>query len=299
MSAANGVAHGRATPYLFLLPYLAVFGVFGLLPIGLGVWLSLHQWDFSLPNKPFVGADNYAELFDPESLVYGDWWESVRATGIFTVASVPLLVVLPLGIALLLNRSFPGRTFFRAVYFAPYVLGVAVIGLLWRFLLDANLGFVNAVMEAAGLPSGTPWLTATPYVWISLVGVTVWWTCGFNAVIYLAGLQDIPAELYEAAQVDGAGAWARFRHVTLPGLRPVLLFVITTTIIASANMFGQSYLITQGAPGTETRTVVAYVVDLGLGRNDAGRAAAMSVALTLMLAIVSVANFRLLRYRED
>jgi multiple sugar transport system permease protein len=299
MPAAPGVAHGRATPYLFLLPYLVLFGVFGLAPIALGVWLSLHQWDFQLPNKPFVGAGNYAELFDPQSLVYGDWWESVRATAIFTVASVPLLVVLPLGIALLLNRRFPGRTFFRAVYFAPYVLGVAVIGLLWRFLLDANLGFVNAVLDRLGLPADTPWLTATPYVWISLVGVTVWWTCGFNAVIYLAGLQDIPAELYEAAQVDGAGPWARFRHVTLPGLRPVLLFVVTTTIIASANMFGQSYLITQGAPGTETRTVVAYVVDLGLGQNDAGRAAAMSVTLTVMLALVSAANFRLLRYREE
>jgi multiple sugar transport system permease protein len=127
----------------------------------------------------------------------------------------------------------------------------------------------------------------------------VWWTCGFNAVIYLAGLQDIPAELYEAATMDGATAWDRFRHVTLPGLRPVLLFVITTTILASANMFGQSYLITQGAPGNETRTVVSYIVERGLGQNDAGRAAAMSIALTLMLIVVSMANFRIFRYRED
>jgi multiple sugar transport system permease protein len=291
---AARVLHGRATPYLFLLPYLLIFGVFGLLPVVLGVWLSLHQWDFQLPNKPFTGLDNYKELFTPDSLVYSDWWESVRATAIFTVVSVPLLVALPLGIALLLNRSFPGRTFFRAVYFAPYVLGVAVVGLLWRFLLDANLGFVNHL-----LGTETPWLTATPWAWVSLVGVTVWWTCGFNAVIYLAGLQDIPAELYEAAKVDGASAWDRFRHVTLPGLRPVLLFVITTTILASANMFGQSYLITQGAPGNETRTVVSYIVALGLGQNDAGRAAAMSVTLTLMLVVVSAANFRLFRYRGD
>jgi multiple sugar transport system permease protein len=286
--------HGRATPYLFLLPYLVIFTVFGLVPVFLGVWLSLHQWDFQLPNKPFVGLDNYKELFTSGSLVFSDWWESVRATATFTVASVPLLVVLPLAMALLLNRSFPGRTFFRAVYFAPYVLGVAVIGLLWRFLLDANLGFVNHL-----LGSKTPWITATPWAWLSLVGVTVWWTCGFNAVIYLAGLQDIPRELYEAATMDGAGAWDRFRHVTLPGLRPVLLFVITTTILASANMFGQSYLITQGAPGNETRTVVMYIVERGLAQNDAGRAAAMSVTLTLMLIVVSLANFRIFRYRED
>ncbi|MFI7577942.1 carbohydrate ABC transporter permease [Micromonospora sp. NPDC049497] len=290
---------GRATPYLFLAPYLILFGVFGLLPIVLGLWLSVHQWDFQLPNRPFVGLDNYKDLFSSDSAVYGDWWQSVRATAIFTLFSVPLLVVLPLGLALLLNRSFPGRTFFRAVYFAPYVLGVAVIGLLWRFLLDANLGLVNRLAALVGLPADTPWVTSTPWAWVSLVGVTVWWTSGFNAVIYLAGLQDIPQELYEAAKVDGATAWERFRHVTLPGLRPVMLFVITTTVLASANVFGQSFLITQGAPGTETRTVVWFIVEEGLRDNDAGRAAAMSIVFALMLAVVSIANFRLFRYRED
>ncbi|MEV1331529.1 sugar ABC transporter permease [Micromonospora costi] len=295
-SAGRG---GRLTPYLFLAPYLVLFTVFGALPIVLGVWLSLHQWDFQLPNRPFVGLDNYKELFSSDSAVYGDWWQSVRATAIFTVLSVPLLVVVPLGLAVLLNRSFPGRTFFRAVYFAPYVLGVAVIGLLWRFLLDANLGLVNRLLGVVGLPADTPWVTDVPWAWISLVGVTVWWTSGFNAVIYLAGLQDIPQELYEAAKVDGATAWERFRHVTLPGLRPVLLFVMTTTILASANVFGQSFLITQGAPGTETRTVVWFIVEEGLRDNDAGRAAAMSIVFALMLAVVSLANFRLFRYRED
>ncbi|TDC27375.1 sugar ABC transporter permease [Micromonospora sp. 15K316] len=295
--SANRV--GRATPYLFLTPYLVLFTVFGLLPIVLGLYLSVHQWDFQLPNRPFVGLDNYKELFSSDSAVFGDWWQSVRATAIFTVVSVPLLVVVPLGLALLLNRSFPGRTFFRAVYFAPYVLGVAVIGLLWRFLLDANLGLVNRLLGVVGLPADTPWVTDVPWAWISLVGVTVWWTSGFNAVIYLAGLQDIAPELYEAAKVDGASAWERFRHVTLPGLRPVLLFVMTTTVLASANVFGQSFLITQGAPGTETRTVVWYIVEQGLRNNDAGRAAAMSIVFALMLAVVSLANFRLFRYRED
>jgi multiple sugar transport system permease protein len=290
---------GRGTPYLFLAPYLVIFGLFGLLPILLGIWISLHQWDFQLPNRPFIGLDNYKDLFSSDSVVFGDWWQSVKATLIFTVLSVPLLVVIPLGLALLLNRSFPGRTFFRALYFAPFVLGVAVIGLLWRFLLDANLGLVNQLAGAVGLPSDTPWVTDLPWGWISLVGVTVWWTAGFNAVIYLAGLQDIPQELYEAARVDGANAWDRFRHVTIPGLRPVLLFIITTTILASANVFGQAFLITQGAPGTETRPVVWFIVNEGLRDNDLGRAAAMSVVFALMLAVVSIANFRLFRYRED
>ncbi|MFD0818281.1 carbohydrate ABC transporter permease, partial [Micromonospora zhanjiangensis] len=297
-SAAGGWT-SRSTPYLFLAPYLVLFGVFGLLPIGVGVWMSLHMWDFQLPDAPFVGLDNYRDLFTPDSVVYSDWWQAVRATTIFTVASVPLLVVVPLGLALLLNRAFPGRTFFRAAFFAPYVLGVAVIGLLWRYLLDANLGLVNRLLGVLGLPADTPWVTGLPWVWISLVGVTVWWTAGFNAVIYLAGLQDIPAELYEAARVDGASAWDRFRHVTLPGLRPVVLFVVTTTVLASANVFGQSYLITLGAPSNETRSVVWYMLQHGVRDNDAGRAAAMSIVFALLLAVVSVANFRIFRYRED
>jgi multiple sugar transport system permease protein len=211
---------------------------------------------------------------------------------------VPLLIVVPLAIALLLNRSFPGRTFFRAVYFAPYVLGVAVIGVLWRFLLDPNLGAVNALLSAVGLPDATPWTTGLPWAWISLVGVTVWWTLGFNAVIYLAGLQDIPRELYEAARIDGGGKWAEFRHVTLPGLRPVLLFVVINTILSSSNMFGQAYLITQGAPGNETRTAIMYIAQEGLRDYRMGSAAAMSYLLTIALLIVSLLVFRLFRTKD-
>jgi multiple sugar transport system permease protein len=286
------------TPYLFLLPYLVLFVTFVLAPAVYGLWISLHEWDYLLPGKPFVGLDNYGALFDSASPVFDFFWQSMQATGIFTVFSVPLLVVVPLAIALLLNRSFPGRTFFRAVYFAPYVLGVAVIGVLWRFLLDPNLGAVNGLLEAIGLPSATPWTTGLPWAWISLVGVTVWWTLGFNAVIYLAGLQDISRELYDAAKVDGASKWAEFRNVTLPGLRPVLLFVVINTILASANMFGQSYLITQGAPGQETRTAIMYIAEEGLRSYRMGSAAAMSYLLTLGLLLVSMITFRLFREKD-
>jgi multiple sugar transport system permease protein len=131
-----------------------------------------------------------------------------------------------------------------------------------------------------------------------LVGVTVWWTLGFNAVIYLAGLQDIDPALYDAAKVDGANRWQRFWHVTLPGLRPVLLFVITITILASANMFGQSYLITEGAPGESTQTAVMYIAEEGLRNYRMGSAAAMSYVLALFLMVISVLNFVFLRRKE-
>ena len=129
--------------------------------------------------------------------------------------------------------------------------------------------------------------------------MTVWWTMGFNAVIYLAGLQDIPRDLYDAAEVDGANVWQRFRNVTLPGLRPVLLFVVITTLLASANMFGQAYIVTQGAPGEETRTAIMYIAEEGLRGFRMGNAAAMSTVLALMLAVVSIANFWLFRERGE
>ena len=287
------------TPYLFMAPYLVLFGVFILFPVFYGFWISLHNWDYLLPGKPWVGLQNYTDLFSPGSTTSGPFWQSMEATGKFTLYSVPLLVVIPLLVALILNQSFPGRDFFRTVYFAPYVLGVAVIGILWRYLLDANVGLVNYYLGQLGLPDNIPWTNQLPWAWVALVGPTVWWTLGFNAVIYLAGLQDIDPELYDAAKVDGANRWRRFLHVTLPGLRPILLFVIIVTILASANVFGQAYLITEGAPGDDTRTAIMYIAEEGLQNFKMGSAAAMSYVLALCLAVISIANFAIFRYRED
>jgi len=285
---------------MFLAPYLLLFLVFVVIPAVYGFWISLHNWDYLLPGKPFVGLENYVNLFTPGSTTSGPFWNSMEATGKFTLYSVPLLLVIPLLVALILNQKFPGRTFFRAVFFAPYVLGVAVIGILWRFILDPNVGLLNYYLGLIpGVPDNIPWTTATPWAWAALVIPTVWWTMGFNAVIYLAGLQDINSELYEAAKVDGANRWQRFRNVTLPGLRPVLFFVLTITILASANVFGQAYLITQGAPGNETRTAIMYIAETGLRQFQMGSAAAMSYVLALFLAVISVVNFVFFRNRED
>lgn len=269
------------------------------LPAVYGFWVSLHNWDFQLPNKPWVGFQNYVDLFTPGSLTSRDFWQAMEATGKFTLFSVPLLVILPLGVALILNQKFPGRNFFRAVYFAPYVLGVAVIGVLWTLLLDPNIGVVNYYLEKVGSQENIAWTNSLPWAWIALVAVTIWWTLGYNAVIYLAGLQDIPRELYEAAKVDGASRWGRFRNVTLPGLRPVLIFIITITILASANMFGQSWLITQGAPGNETRTAIMLIAQEGLQSFRMGSAAAMSFVLATFLLMISLVNLFVFRERRS
>jgi multiple sugar transport system permease protein len=294
----GGVHGSRVAPYLFMLPYLVLFLTFVIVPAVFGLWISLHNWDFLLPGKPFVGLDNYTALLDPQSVQFEPFWHSMRATAIFTVASVPFLISIPLVLAVLLNRKFPGRTFFRAVFFAPYVLGVAVIGLMWRYLLDPSFGAVNGLLNVLGIPS-VNWTTEQPWAWISLVAVTIWWTIGFNAIIYLAGLGDIPGDQYEAADLDGASKWQQFRYITVPGLRPVMVFVITTTVLASANMFGQSLLITQGAPGDSTRTAIIEITERGLSQYRMGEAAAMSYVLALFLAIIAIANFYLTREKEE
>jgi multiple sugar transport system permease protein len=292
------VRRRTGTAYLFLAPFLILFCVFVVAPAVYGLWISLHVWNPLLPLQPWAGLKNYIDLFTPGSLTSGDFWQSMGNTGIFTVASVPFLLVIPLFIAVLLNQKIRGGTVFRAIFFAPYVLGVAVIGVIWRYLLDPQLGVVNHLLGALGLPSTIPWTVDVPWAWISLVGVTVWWTLGFNTVILLAGLKGINVDLYDAAAMDGAGAFRKFWSVTLPGLRPVMTFVTTVTILASANMFGQSYLLTKGGPGHATRTAVMYIADEGLSQNQMGAAAAMSYVLFAILAVISIINFRLQRERS-
>lgn len=282
------------TPYIFMAPYLVLFLIFIVIPGVFGIWISLHNWDYLLPGKPWVGLENYTNLFSSNSTTGGPFWNSMEATGKFTLYSVPLLVVIPLLVALILNQKIRGIEFFRAMYFAPYVLGVAVIGILWRYLLDPNIGLVNYYLDAK-----IPWITALPWAWVSLVGVTVWWTLGFNTVIYLAGLQDIDPALYDAAKVDGANSWQQFLNVTVPGLRPILLFVVTVTILASANVFGQPYIITQGAPGEETTVAIMYIAETGLRQFNMGAASAMSYVLALALILVSIVNFVVFRNRGD
>jgi len=289
----------RSTRWLFLAPYLVLFITFVAVPVVYGLWMSLHNWDQFLPEKPWVGLENYTQLFKAGSAKSAPFWSAMKATAIFTLFSVPLLVIIPLGIALLLNRRFPGRSFFRAIYFAPYVLGVAVVGILFRFILDPNIGAFNYLLSKLGFAGDTPWTTALPWAWISLVSMTVWWTMGFNAVIYLAGLQDIDRQLYDAAEVDGASRWQRLRHVTVPGLRSVIVFVITVTLLASANMFGQAYLTTQGAPAEKTRTAIMFIAEEGFQDFHLGSAAAMSYVLALFLMALSAGVFFFFRDREE
>jgi len=172
-----------------------------------------------------------------------------------------------------------------------------VVGVLFNYLLDTQYGLINYFLGLVGV-APIAWTQTQPAAWVGLVGMTVWWTMGFNTVIYLAGLQDIPGEQYEAAEIDGANRFQAFRSITLPGLRNVLVFIITTTVLASANMFGQSYLVTNGGPGDSTRTAIMVMTQEGLRAFKMGTASAMSYMLAIFLGIISMIIFFLMRERK-
>jgi multiple sugar transport system permease protein len=287
------------TPYLFILPHTIFFAAFLAWPFFYGLYISLFQFDFLRPeSRPFVGLENYANLFNPESAQFDNFWRSMINTGEFILWSVPPLVGIALLLAVLLNGKYPGRSVFRMLYFAPYTLSVTVAAVLWWWMFQSQGGLVNNFLERLGI-QGPNWLSSMPESWIAITIATIWWTIGFNTVIFLAALQDIPTSLYEAAAIDGANPVQQFRHITLPLLRPVLVFVITITLIASANLFGQPYIMTAGGPVQETETVIYRIFIEGILRNRMGSAAAMSVFIAALLLVLTALNFRLFGRAEQ
>lgn len=301
---SRGRARLDVVPYLFVLPHFVFFFVFAMWPFALGLIISLFEYDVLRPEaNKFVGLENYGRLFTQGTVEYAVFWNALINTIEFVLLSVPLLILIPLGMALLLNTRLPGRNFFRAIYFAPWVLSSAVVGLLGFWIFQSQGGLVNYYLKALGIAQPR-WLSSMPAAWFAIVITTVWWTSGFNMVILLAALQNIPAALYEAAAIDGASAWQRFRHITIPQLRPVLLFIIIITVIASFNLFAQPFFMTdRGGPaqsggGGSTEPIMLRIYNEGFVRNRMGSSAAMSFVVALIMVMVSYLNFRLFRTRE-
>ncbi len=291
------IGESPITPYLFILPHFAVFAVFILFPFFLGVWMSLHD-STALRDGPFVGLRWYQQLFDPANRTqFPRFWNSVWNTILFVIISTPLLVGIGLALASLLNQRLRGRNIFRAIYFVPWTLSVAVVGLTWWWMFNGNAGFVTEFM-ADTFGWSPSWLTTNPWAWITILVATLWWTIGFNTIILLAGMQAIAVDLYEAASIDGANRWQQFRSITIPSLKPILLLVVTLQIIASFQLVGQPQLLTGGGPpsqlGGETNPVLLHVYTTGFGgRRELSLAAAMALIVAAIMIVVSIVNFRL------
>ncbi|WAP54253.1 carbohydrate ABC transporter permease [Streptomyces sp. S465] len=283
----------RAIGYLYILPALAVYAVFLLYPFGQSVWLSSQHWDGLTVATP-AGFDNYRALFSDPSL---------RAPFLHALLLLVFYSALPVAIGLLLaavmsRARVRGMTFFRTVLFLPQVLALIVVGVAWRSILAPD-GLLNDVLRAVGLGGlARPWLG--DYTWaLPAVGVVGTWVgTGLCMVLFLAGAQRIPRELYEAARMDGAGPLREFRAVTLPGLRPQIAVALTLTIVAGLRNFDLIYITTSGGPGNATSVPAYEVYHRAFETNQVGSAAAVGVALTVLIFVLTVTVSRLVEGRR-
>lgn len=278
-------------PLLYLAPFLVFFAIFQIYPIFYGLYVSLTRWDLvSAPQ--FIGLTNYANLGKD-----GLFWTALRNTALFASLNAPLAIIVPLSLAILVNTSIPGRTIYRSAFTTPLMISVSSVGVLWVWFLNPTFGLINYYFGLVGLP-GQNWLTQNGWAMVAIVITTVWWTSGWNLILFLAGLQEIPESLYEAASLDGAGPVALFRYITLPSLRPTMLFVGVTTIIGSFRVFGQVFVMTQGGPFDSTRTLVQHIYETGFRNFRMGSASAVAWALFLIVLVFTLIQFRLMRENE-
>jgi multiple sugar transport system permease protein len=277
--------------YLFVAPDCAGLLVFVAIPMALSFVVGFFQAT-GFGGYQFVGLANYQRMFgDPVFL------QSVTVTVIYVAIFVPLLFAASLGLALLVRQRRPLIGLFRSLFFAPNVVSLIVVGLAWQFLLVDKIGVVNRILSALGLP-GHSWLGDPHYALGTVLIVSVWFFMGYYMTIFLAGLQDIPRDYYEAARIDGAGRWVIFRRVTWPLLRPTSLFVLmisTITGVGGLQAFDLIYIMTKGGPANSTQLVIFYIYQQAFQFNDFGYASAMASFVVFILLLAMLAMFRLTR----
>ncbi|WP_371655986.1 MULTISPECIES: carbohydrate ABC transporter permease [unclassified Streptomyces] len=285
--AARARRRGRAAPYLFVLPALLLFAAFKLYPIGWSFVMSLHRTVAGVDT--YVGADNYTRMLDDPLM-----WTALRNTGVILAVQVPLMLALATALAVALNSTvLHGRSLFRLGFFLPMVTGLVAYGIVFSVLLNKDYGLVNWFLGQLGVDP-VPWLTDGLWARISLGLALTWHYTGYNAVLLLARLQTVPQELYDAAAVDGAGAFAAFRHVTLPGLRPALLLTTVLSTIGTLQLFDEPYVLTGGGPDNATLTIGVYLYRNAFTYFDFGYASALAYALTVLIGLLGLLQFRLL-----
>ncbi len=283
----------RWAGYLFLLPYLTLFGAFLLGPLIYGLVLSFMQYDMLSPEPAkFIGMENYSEAL-------GDayFWKSLRATTLFVVMSVPITIPLALLLAVAVEAVNGKRQmFYRIAIFAPSVVSVSVVSLIWRWFYNKEFGLLNALLAPLGVePIG--WLNTPLTAMTGIVVMTLWWTIGGPMLVLLAGLKQIPAQYYEAAAIDGAVGWRAFARITLPLLRPALLFSLVMNLIGAFQVFGQPFILTGGGPELGTRVAMQYIYQTAFQFYRLGYGAAMSWLLFLVIAVFAAFQFRMMRER--
>lgn len=300
VASATGISSGTLrrrrswAPLLFLAPNLIGVVAFTVVPLVAGILVAFTSWDVvsGLSGIQWVGVQNFAEVLSDAA-----FGRALARTGLYIAVSVPATVLLGLCLANVLNKPLPGRGALRAIFFLPYVVNPIAIGTVWLIMLNPQSGLVNALLKAVGLENLPGWLTSSAWALPALMIIQVWAGMGYVAVIYLAAFQDLPLDLYEAAEVDGAGPWRRFRVITWPALMPTTVFLVITSMISTSQGFGLIAFLTQGGPGEATTTASYAMYQNGFLYYRFGYAAAIGMTMFLIVLGLTILSWRLQRGR--
>ena len=277
---------------LFCLPFMIVFALFLLFPMLFGLFIGFFDWDI-LSTRTWTGFGNYVKLFKDAT-----FYSSLGHTLVFVLVSTPLLLVTGFLMALLVTSRSPLKDAAENIFFLPYILSITVIGTLWAWLLQKNYGIVNQFIKLfGGEPVG--WLTDTKYAMTSIIATTVWWTAGFNMVLFSAGIKQISSEIYDAVKIDGANYMQTVWRITLPLVRPTTALCLILQIIASFNIFGQVYVMTGGGPHGSTRVLVQYIYETGFKYFKMGYSSAMAYVLFFIILIISLFQYKAISAGEE
>lgn len=281
----------KVRPYVMVLPALIFFSLFYLYPIGYTIFLSMHEWNFVSTTKEFVWLDNFVHL-----LADRDFQQVLVNTTIYTVCTVFFTISISLLLAVWLNRNAKVYSLIQAAIFSPHIISLVSISLLWLWIMDTNFGLLNWFIGLFGFDP-IPWLTSDKYALGSLIAVAVWKGIGFNTLVFIAGLQSIPKDLYEAAELDQTSKWRVFTKITIPMLSPTLFFLTIIGMINSFQVFETINLMTSGGPINSTNTIVYYIYENGFRFFKIGYASAAGVFLLIIVGILTFIYFKVLNKR--
>lgn len=279
------------TGYVFVSPALVGLIVFVLVPMLYAFGLSFYRWDLIRPNPRFVGVDNYLTVLNSS-----EFWSALWTTTRYTLGTVPPSMALGLGLALLLNQRLPGRDFLRSIYFLPSVTSIIAVSVVWAWIFHPDFGLLNGLLDLVGV-GGRRWLSSVDDALPSLMLVAIWRQVGYDMVIFLAGLQAIPREIVEAAAIDGANRWQRFRWVIWPLLGPITLFICVISVIDSFQVFGIVETLTQGGPAVATTVLLYHLYEVAFVKFQMGRAAALAFVLFAIIMTLTILQLRMGRDR--
>jgi len=276
----------RLTALVFLTPNLLGFLVFTMIPIGVGIGMSFFKWDGA--NDPvFIGLTNFARMFTDSK-----FQNALQVTFLYTALTVPVTIVLSLLVASLLTANIRFTTLYRSIFFFPYIASIVAVAIVWQFLYHAEMGPINEFLRSIGIADPPRWTSSKDTALVAVAIMNTWRSVGYYMVLYIAGIVGIPGVYYEAAEVDGANVWQKFRHITLPMLSPTTFFIVIISIINSFQSFTPIYVMTGGGPGTATQVLVFRIYEEAFVLSNFGYASAMAFVLFLIVLLFTIFQFR-------